>query len=199
MNELQIFSNQEFGEIRTVKIGDKPYFVGIDVARALEYAKPSQAVIDHCKGIHKMRIPSYNQHGAQVIQETNVIPEGDIYRLIVKAAMQSKNPEIKEKASKFEAWLFDDVVPCIRKTGSYSTKAYQTKSTSVGEITNLIKTLKAIMKEEKHLPEDIANMAQMICNQFNVFLPQNFVKKSPYEQLSLTVTFDKPLISVVNS
>lgn len=68
---------------------------------------------------------------------------------------------------------------------------YQAKSTSVGEITNLIKVLKGIMKDEKHLPEDIANMAQMICNQFNVVLPQNFIKKSPFEQIVLTITFEK--------
>jgi len=55
-------------------------------------------------------------------QDTKIIPEGDIYRLIIKAADQSKNPEIKAKAEKFEKWLFDEVLPSIRKTGSYSTK-----------------------------------------------------------------------------
>lgn len=55
------------------------------------------------------------------IQETNVIPEGDIYRLIVKAADQSKNMRIKEKAEKFERWIFDEVIPAIRKHGGYLT------------------------------------------------------------------------------
>lgn len=121
MSNLQIFENQEFGKVRMVEIDGKPYAVGVDVARALEYSHPSKAVIDHCKGITKLGIPSYNQYGAEVIQETNVIPESDIYRLIVKAADQSKNPEIKAKAEKFERWIFDEVIPSIRKHGAYMT------------------------------------------------------------------------------
>ena len=88
-------------------IDSKPYAVGVDVARALGYAKPSQAVIDHCKGIRKSGIPSKGG-----IQETNVISEGDIYRLIVKSTLPS--------AERFESWVFDEVLPQIRKTGSYS-------------------------------------------------------------------------------
>ena len=71
-------------------------FVGVDVARALDYAKPSQAIIDHCKGIRKLGIPL---PGGE--QETNRIPEGDIYRLIVKVADQSKSPIVRAKAELF--------------------------------------------------------------------------------------------------
>lgn len=106
MNELQIFENAEFGKVRTVVINGKPYAVGVDVARALGYSSPSKAVIDHCKGITKSVIPS---KGGQ--QETNVIPEGDIYRLIVKSKLPS--------AERFESWVFDEVLPTIRKTGAY--------------------------------------------------------------------------------
>ncbi|AJD29700.1 transporter [Clostridium sporogenes] len=113
-NELQVFKHKEFGEIRMIKFKNKPYAVGIDVTKVLEYANPSKAVIQHCKGITKLGIPS--QGG---VQETNIIPEGDIYRLIVKAADQSKNSKIKEKAEKFESWIFDEVLPTIRKTGGY--------------------------------------------------------------------------------
>jgi prophage antirepressor-like protein len=120
MNELAIFESEEFGAVRAVTVEGKPHFVGVDVARALGYAYPSQAVGDHCKGIAKLPIPSVNQHGAEVMQETNVIPEGDVYRLIVKAADQSRSAGIKEKAERFERWVFDDVLPSIRKTGSYS-------------------------------------------------------------------------------
>lgn len=115
MNQLQIFKNPQFGQIRVVETNGKYYAVGVDVARALEYARPSQAVIDHCKGIRKLGIPSEGG-----IQETNIIPEGDIYRLIVKAADQSKNLEIKTKAEKFESWIFDEVLPSIRKHGMYA-------------------------------------------------------------------------------
>ena len=115
MSDLKIFENTEFGQVRMVEVNGKPYAVGVDVAKALEYANPSKAVIDHCKGVSKLGIPS-----AGGVQETNVIPEGDIYRLISKAADQSKNPVIKEKAERFESWLFDEVLPSIRANGSYS-------------------------------------------------------------------------------
>ena len=115
MNNLEIFENPEFGQVRMVEVEGKPFAVGIDVAKALEYANPSKAVLDHCKGVSKLGIPS-----AGGVQETNVIPEGDIYRLISKAADQSKNPVIKEKAERFESWLFDEVLPSIRANGSYS-------------------------------------------------------------------------------
>lgn len=116
MEVLKIFENTEFGQVRMVEVNGKPYAVGVDVAKALEYAYPSQAICNHCKGIVKLTIPS-----AGGIQETNVIPEGDIYRLISKAADQSKNPVIKEKAERFESWLFDEVLPSIRKHGIYAT------------------------------------------------------------------------------
>ncbi|GIQ61524.1 hypothetical protein PACILC2_00920 [Paenibacillus cisolokensis] len=119
----QIFNHPMFGNVRAVELNGKPYFVGVDVARALEYANPSKAVISHCRGITKLGIPhrQENQHGfvGESIQETNIIPEGDVYRLIVKAADQSRNQEIRAKAEQFEHWIFEEVLPTIRKTGSY--------------------------------------------------------------------------------
>ena len=106
MTELQIFSNEEF-QVRTVEIDGKLYFVGLDVAKALGYSNPSKAVIQHCKGITKTGIPSGGG-----IQETNCITEGDLYRLITKSELPS--------AERFESWVFDDVIPAIRKTGSYN-------------------------------------------------------------------------------
>src|SRR5699024_6684529 len=117
MKGLQIFKNNEFGKVRMVEVAGVPYAVGIDIARGLDYSNPSKAVIQHCKGITKLGIPSEGG-----IQETDVIPEGDIYRLVVKAADQSKNPKIKAKARKFESWIFDEVIPELRETGSYSIK-----------------------------------------------------------------------------
>jgi anti-repressor protein len=106
MNELQVFKNEQFGEIRWTKINGKDFAVGVDVARALGYSNPSKAVIQHCKGVTKTGIPSSGG-----IQETNVIPEGDIYRLTAKSELPG--------AEKFETWIFDEVLPSIRKTGGY--------------------------------------------------------------------------------
>lgn len=106
MQELEIFKNEEFGEVRTVMIDDKPYFVANDIASALGYKRPADAVSAHCKGSVKYR---YLTNGGQ--QEVKIIPEGDVYRLIIK----SKLPN----AQKFESWVMDEVLPTIRKTGGY--------------------------------------------------------------------------------
>jgi phage antirepressor YoqD-like protein len=115
MNNLpQIFNHPEFGQIRIVDIEGKPYGVGNDVARALGYSRPYEAVSAHCKGAISYRVLT---NGGE--QDVKVIPEGDIYRLIVKAADQSKNQEIRAKAERFEQWIFDEILPTIRKTGGY--------------------------------------------------------------------------------
>ena len=124
---LEVFKNNEFGRVRVINYLGEPYAVGVDVARALEYSNPSKAVIDHCKGITKLGIPSKGG-----VQETNLIAEGDIYRLIIKAADQTRNPEIKEKAERFERWVFDEVLPSIRKHGVYASA----NSMSVAQMLN---------------------------------------------------------------
>lgn len=106
MNELQIFNSGEFGEIRTIEIDGKPYFVGTDVAKALGYSNPRKAILDHCKGVTKRDTPT-----SSGIQSMSYINEGDLYRLIMKSKLPS--------AEKFESWVMDEVLPIIRKTGSY--------------------------------------------------------------------------------
>ncbi len=107
MKDLQIFSNNEFGEIRTATIDGKPYFVGTDVAKALGYSNPRKAIIDHCKGVTKRDTPT-----SSGIQSMSYINEGDVYRLIMKSKLSS--------AEKFENWVMEEVLPEIRKSGSYS-------------------------------------------------------------------------------
>ena len=109
MSNLMVFNNQDFGQVRTVNIEGKPYFVGKDIAEALGYKLPRKAISDHCKGVLKQNILTDGG-----LQEMLIIPEGDIYRLIIK----SKLPQ----AEKFESWVFDEVLPQIRKTGQYQVK-----------------------------------------------------------------------------
>ena len=109
MNELQVFNSKEFGDIRTTEIDGKPYFVGTDVAKALGYKRPADAVTAHCKGSVKHR---YLTDGGE--QELKVIPEGDIYRLTVRSKLPS--------AEKFEKWVFDEVIPSIHQYGAYMTE-----------------------------------------------------------------------------
>ena len=102
----QIFKNPEFGSIRVIEENGKYLFCGLDAARALGYARPNEAVSKHCKGTLKRRTPTTGG-----IQEMLFIPEGDLYRLIVHSKLPS--------AEQFEQWVFDEVLPTIRKTGGY--------------------------------------------------------------------------------
>ena len=104
--EIQIFNNDRFGEIRVVDVEGKTCFVGSDVAKALGYAVPHKAIIDHCRGVLKWNILT---NGG--VQEMNVISEGDIYRLAAKSQLPG--------AEEFESWIFDEVLPSIRKDGGY--------------------------------------------------------------------------------
>lgn len=106
MNELQIFTNEEFGEIRTMEIDGKPYFAATDIAKALGYTSPRDAIARHCKGGVKHDTPT-----SSGIQNMSYINEGDVYRLI----MRSKLPS----AERFESWVVDEVLPSIRKNGGY--------------------------------------------------------------------------------
>lgn len=106
MNELQIFDNPKFGSVRTIEENGKVLFCGNDVASALGYKSPKDAIANHCKGAVKRRLLT---EGGR--QEMSFIPEGDIYRL----AARSKLPGAEE----FERWIFDEVLPSIRKNGGY--------------------------------------------------------------------------------
>lgn len=106
MNEIQIFNNEEFGVITVIEIDGKPYFAASGIAESLGYSNPRDAILRHCKGVVKHDIPT-----SSGIQTASFIPEGDIYRLIVRSKLPS--------AEKFESWVFDEVIPSIRQTGGY--------------------------------------------------------------------------------
>lgn len=107
-NEVQVFTNALFGNIRVVMEDGKPLFCGSDVAKALGYTNPRKALADHCKGVTKRDTPT---NGG--IQPMSYIPEGDLYRLVARSELPS--------AEKFESWVFDEVLPSIRKHGAYMT------------------------------------------------------------------------------
>ena len=135
MQELQIFNNEEFGQVRTVEIDGKPYFVANDVARALGYATPKDAVTRHCKGALKRR---YLTEGGR--QEMKMIPEGDMYRLITHSKLES--------AERFEAWVFDEVLPTLRKTGSYEMpKQKADKKEKLPSVNQMVKNIKGALHD----------------------------------------------------
>lgn len=106
MNELKIFENAEFGQVRTTDINGQPYFMDSDVAKSLGYSRPNDAILKHCRATAKRSIPISGK-----MQEVNFIPESDIYRLIIKSKLPS--------AQRFEKWVMEEVLPSIRKNGGY--------------------------------------------------------------------------------
>ena len=121
MNDIKIFNNEEFGQVRTVKIEGKIYFVASDAARALGYEKPANAVAMHCRYTLKQGIPHPQNPDKQI--EVNVIPEGDMYRLITHSKLES--------AERFESWVFDDVLPSIRQNGYYENPNMSTEMKAI--------------------------------------------------------------------
>ena len=107
-NQIQIFNNTEFGEIRTVKINGEPYFVGKDVAAALGYSNPRKAIGDHVddedKGVTKCDTLGGNQN-------MTVINESGLYALILSSKLK--------EAKAFKRWVTSEVLPQIRMTGGY--------------------------------------------------------------------------------
>lgn len=108
MNELQVFKNEEFGEVRSLTLNDEPWFVGKDVADILGYTNSRKAISDHVdyedKGVTKC-----DTLGGK--QDLTIINESGLYSLI----LSSKLPTAK----KFKRWVTSEVLPAIRKTGSY--------------------------------------------------------------------------------
>ena len=109
MNQMEIFKNPEFGSIRTFEQDGKVLFCGLDIAVALGYSNPRDALRRHCKGVVKR--DTLTEGGPQ---QLSFIPEGDVYRLIVHSKLPS--------AERFERWVFDEVLPSIRKHGAYITR-----------------------------------------------------------------------------
>lgn len=109
MNQMEIFKNPEFGSIRVVEENGRYLFCGTDVAAALGYSNPRDALRRHCKGVVKR--DTLTDGGPQ---QLSFIPEGDVYRLIVHSKLPS--------AERFERWVFDEVLPTIRQHGAYLTR-----------------------------------------------------------------------------
>ena len=109
MNELMVFNNAEFGNVRTMEINGEPWFVGKDVAEILGYTNPSKALLDHVDEEDKLNnesLLSLGQRGGWLINESG------LYSLI----LSSKLPT----ARKFKHWVTSEILPTIRKTGTYS-------------------------------------------------------------------------------
>lgn len=110
MNEVKIFENKEFGRIREITINGEPWFVGKDVASALGYERATKAIQDHVDFEDKDEIPIQDSIGR--MQKTPIINESGLYALIFGSKLES--------AKRFKHWVTSEVLPSIRRTGSYN-------------------------------------------------------------------------------
>ena len=111
MTNMEIFNNAEFGRVRVIEEDGNYLFCAKDVAEALGYAVPRKAIYDHCRYVLKRNLP-HPQSETKTVQML-FISEGDVYRLIVHSKLPS--------AERFERWVFDEVLPALRKNGIYIT------------------------------------------------------------------------------
>lgn len=130
MNELKIFEHVAFGAVRVVDHGGEPWFVASDVAKALGYERPNDAINAHCKKVNKF---SYGNSP----QPYNIIPESDMYRLVMRSNLQD--------AERFQDWVVEDVIPSIRRHGAYATPA--TLERMLADPDTMIQTLHALKAE----------------------------------------------------
>lgn len=137
MNDLQIFKNGEFGEIRTFKEPDgSVLFCGSDVAKALRYSNVPDALSRHCRYVVKRDTPHPQNLQKQI--EMSFIPKGDLCRLAAKSQLPG--------AEKFESWIFDEVIPSVLEHGVYATA--ETAEKLLNDPDFLIETF-TVLKEER--------------------------------------------------
>lgn len=149
--EIKNFNNPTFGDVRTIITEDgNLLFVASDVAKALGYAVPQKAVIDHCKHCSKMEHPS--NKGTYI----NLITESDVYRL----TMKSKLPN----AEQFQDWVCEEVLPTIRKTGSYSAGQQLSPSELILKLAQINveneRKMKAIEEKQARIESEIEEIKQ---------------------------------------
>jgi len=144
---IQIFKNNQFGEIRTIVEDNKILFSGFDVATSLGYANPNEAVVTHCKSsnIEKRYVAHKNGVGGV---NAYFIPESEVYRLTMRSNLKS--------AEKFQDWVTEDVLPSIRKHGAYMTDVTIEK---VLTDPDLLISLATALKEGKEREEKLKNIA----------------------------------------
>ena len=157
-NKIQVFEKEEFGKVRTLMRDGEPWAVGKDVAEALGYKNPRQAILDHVdpedKGVAKHDTLGGNQ-------DTVIINESGLYSLI----LSSKLPKAKE----FKRWITSEVLPALRKTGHYGSPH------TLADLVPLIESLRKIMESQRSHPVEIAEMAKTLCEQNGINLPESFI------------------------
>ncbi len=142
VNELRVFENEEFGSVRMQEIEGKVWFCGNDVAKILGYKNNRKAIKDHCRS---EGVTNRYTHTDSGVQNVAFIDEGNVYRLIARSRLPG--------TGRFESWVFDEVLPQIRKTGGYI-------GTIGGRegVQELIKVVSVLAKQVNEIQKQVAVM-----------------------------------------
>lgn len=177
MNELQIFNNEEFGEIRSIIINDEPWFVGKYVAKALGYKDTVNALKKHVDNEDK---GVANCHTPGGMQNLTVINESGVYTLV----FGSKLPTAK----KFKHWITSEVLPALRKTGSYSLRNNQVSTDPVDIVRSIADALEAQRNATKEIKDIQDRQEQMLQDQSKeLIVIKNKINAKPDDD-AITVT-----------
>ena len=176
LNELQIYENPEFGKMRSIQIDGEPWFVGKDVAAALGYGDTDQAIRNHVDDEDKL---TRNFNGSGQNRAMTVINESGVYALIFGSKLDS--------AKRFKHWVTHEVLPSIRKTGSYTLPGYA----SLPQVISIVAETKKRMKAEGKENWEIAHACYEIGENYGVTLPKFFAEdcKMPDEEAVAMVDF----------
>ena len=156
MNQMKIFKNKEFGEIRITTENGKEIFAAAECAKMLGYANPHKAIKDHCT--NPIFICTNDSLGRQ--QNQKFIAEGDLYRLIVRSKLPT--------AEKFERWVFDEVLPSIRSNGAYMTP--ETIEKTLNDPDFIIKLATQLKEEQQKRIEAEHFNKQIACSKNSILV-----------------------------
>ena len=165
---MTVFKNRDFGEVRSILINQEPWFVGKDVAEILAYKEPHKAITRHVDEDDGMKHPIIDNLGR--MQEALLINESGLYALIISSRLP--------RAKAFKRWITSEVLPTLRRTGSYSMRP---KGPSLSEIIRFLKLIRDVMVAQGCNERDIAVTVNNICQQFQIQLPVEFIRLSDLE------------------
>ena len=165
MNEVQIFSSERFGSIRTSEINGQPWFCLADVCRPL-----GLRVSDCRKRLKAEGVDTIHTPTAGGLQGMLYVNEGNLYRCV----FQSKKPE----AEAFTDWVTEEVLPTLRKSGAYATP-HCAPEVSPGGLADLIRVTRRVMLDMGSTPQDIGYMVKSVYTSFRVPVPLSLEKQVP--------------------
>lgn len=136
MKNLQVFKNEQFGEVRVMEHNGEPWFVGKDIAEILGYERSTKAVADHVDPEDRDAVPIQDSIGR--MQNTPIINESGLYSLILSSKLSA--------AKKFKRWVTAEVLPSIRKHGFYETPRAEVQNERLASVNNAVKILTPLLQ-----------------------------------------------------